>query len=156
MTSPMTDPGATELNQSELVRLRMALGRVGRMLRQQGEHELPHALIAIMFAIHRSEPVTAKVLAEGEGVTPPAVTRSLARLEEVGYITRVALDTDRRVQEIRLSPAGEAKRVELLHQREMWLTSHLERLTADELDDLVGAIPALEKLGGFTSSSLTD
>lgn len=148
-----TDPASTalELSQSDLVRLRMALGRLGRVLRQQSDEELSYALIALLFAIHRSEPVTAKALAESEGVTPPAVTRSLTRLEQLGYITREPLESDRRVQQIRLSPRGERERVELLHQREMWLTAHLDRLSVQELADLIRALPVLEKLSGLSS-----
>lgn len=138
----------TDMSQNDLVRLRMALGRLGRMLRQQNEEELPHALIALIMAIHRDQPVTAKHLAEAEGITPPAVTRSLARLEKFGLITRKHLPTDRRVQEIDLSLCGERTRLNLLHKREMWLTKHLERLTGDETHHLLEALPALERLTG--------
>ncbi|MGP3533963.1 MarR family winged helix-turn-helix transcriptional regulator [Microbacterium sp. RD1] len=144
---------AAEVRQEDLVRLRMALGRLGRMLRQQSDEELPHALIALLFAIHRAEPVTAKALAESEGVTPPAVTRSLSRLEALQLITREEVPTDRRVQEIRLSAKGNSVRESTLHQREIWLTEHLARLSAEELSNLVAALPALERLTGFPARS---
>ncbi|MTD12408.1 MarR family transcriptional regulator [Nakamurella sp. YIM 132087] len=145
------DESTSGLTQSDLVRLRMVLGRLGRMLRQQNDEDLPYALIALIFAIHRNEPVTAKQLAEAEGITPPAVTRSLARLEELGMIIRTAVPTDRRVQEIELSTKGERTRVSLLHKREIWLTKHLEKLDADDIGLLLSALPALERLTGFDS-----
>jgi DNA-binding MarR family transcriptional regulator len=148
-TTAEATPLALDISQGDLVRLRMALGRLGRMLRQQSDDDLPYALIALLFAIHRAEPVTAKALAESEGVTPPAVTRSLSRLEALGLITREAVPTDRRVQEIRLSEHGERVRVSALHQREIWLTDHLARLSATELRRLIAALPALESLTGF-------
>jgi DNA-binding MarR family transcriptional regulator len=143
------EPESIDISQTDLVRLRMALGRLGRMLRQQNDEELPYALIALLFAIHRNQPATAKQLAEAEGITPPAVTRSLARLEELELITRTSLPTDRRVQEIELSPRGERTRLNLLHRREMWLTKHLERLTDDDQRRLLDALPALERLTGL-------
>lgn len=142
-------PAAREISQSDLVRLRMALGRLGRMLRQKSDEHIPYALIALMFAIHRNEPITAKALAESEGVTPPAVTRSLSRLEKLGYIVREPVPTDRRAQEIRLSAEGDRVRVELLHHRELWLTEHLEGLSKDELSKLIMALSALERLTGL-------
>jgi DNA-binding MarR family transcriptional regulator len=142
--------GLSAVSQDQLIRLRMALGRLGRTLRQSHE-DLPHALISLLMAIHRSQPVTAKQLAASEGVTPPAVTRSLHRLETLGLIEREALATDRRVQNIQLSELGESMRQEILHEREMWLTEHLHRLSSRELTNLLRALPALERLTGFHS-----
>lgn len=139
------------VSQDELVRLRMALGRLGRTLRQQSNEDLPYALISLLLAIHRGQPTTAKRLAADEGVTPPAVTRSLHRLESLGLIARESVSTDRRVQEITLSPLGEKTRVDILHEREIWLTEHLEKLSARELAQLLRALPALERLTGFPS-----
>jgi DNA-binding MarR family transcriptional regulator len=129
----------------------MALGRLGRTLRQQSNEDLPYALISLLLAIHRTQPVTAKALAESEGVTPPAVTRSLQRLQTLGLIVREPVQTDRRVQAIQLSELGEQTRVKILHEREMWLTEHVARLTTKELANLLRALPALERLTGFPS-----
>ncbi len=152
-TTHSADTGTPmDISQPDLIRLRMTLGRLGRMLRQQSDEDLSHALIALLFAIHRAEPVSAKTLAEDEGVTPPAVTRSLRRLEQLGYITRESDPSDRRAQIIRLSPTGEEMRVELLHQRDIWLSEHLRELTAEEIARLIDALPALERLTGLNSS----
>ncbi|WAH97748.1 MarR family winged helix-turn-helix transcriptional regulator [Arthrobacter sp. MMS18-M83] len=92
-------------------------------------------------------------LAESEGVTPPAVTRSLNRLFELGLISREEQATDRRAQLICLADLGEAKRIELLEKREIWLTEHIDQLTPDEVDKLIQALPALEKLTTLQVSS---
>src|ERR1700710_1175320 len=70
--NPMTSgplPENAPVSQTNLIRLRMALGRLGRLLRQQNNDGLPYALISLIMTIHRLEPVTAKELAESEGVT---------------------------------------------------------------------------------------
>ncbi|UFS58343.1 MarR family winged helix-turn-helix transcriptional regulator [Subtercola endophyticus] len=139
-------PDDSPVSQTNLIRLRMALGRLGRLLRQQNNDGLPYALISLIMTIHRLEPVTAKELAESEGVTPPAVTRSLNRLFELGLISREEVATDRRAQSIRLADLGEAKRIELLEKREIWLTEHIDQLSPDEITKLIDALPALEKL----------
>lgn len=139
------------ISQDHLVRLRMALGRLGRTLRQQSNEDLPYALISLLLAIHRTQPVTAKALAASEGVTPPAVTRSLQRLQALGLIVREPVLTDRRVQAIELSELGERTRVEILHEREIWLTEHLARLTTKDLSILMRALPALERLTDLSS-----
>lgn len=139
------------ISQDQLVRLRMALGRLGRTLRQQSSEDLPYALISLLLAIHRTQPVTAKALAASEGVTPPAVTRSLQRLQALGLIVREPVLTDRRVQAIELSELGERTRVEILHEREIWLTEHLARLTTKDLSILMRALPALERLTDLSS-----
>ena len=146
-----TEAELVGISQDQRVRLRMALGRLGRMLRQQSNEDLPYALVSLLMAIHRTQPVTAKALAASEGVTPPAVTRSLHRLQELGLIVREPVLTDRWVQAIQLSELGQRTRTEMLHEREIWLTEHLARLTTKELASLLRALPALERLTGFPS-----
>lgn len=151
--TPGAPTSAAPVSQTNLIRLRMALGRLGRLLRQQNNDGLPYALISLIMTIHRLEPVTAKELAESEGVTPPAVTRSLNRLLELGLISREEMASDRRAQSIRLAALGEAKRIELLEKREKWLTEHIDQLTPDEVDKLIQALPALEKLTALQAGS---
>lgn len=134
------------VKREELTRLRMTLGRLGRVLRQQNDDGLSYALISLLFNIGRSQPVSAGELAASEGVSPPSVTRSLNRLIELGFVSRTADPADRRAALIRLTPSGDREREQVLKSREMWLSEHLERLTADELTTLLAALPALERL----------
>ena len=122
------------------------LGRLGRVLRQQTDDDLPYALISLLFNIERSEPVTAGDLAASEGVSPPAVTRSLNRLRELGLITREPHPGDGRASVIRLSAEGRAERRRILHSRDVWLSEHLDRLDSHEVELLLAAMPALERL----------
>lgn len=137
---------ASQLPGQDLTRLRMALGRLGRVLRQQSDDALPYALVSLIMTIARLEPTTASELAESEKVTPPSVSRSLQRLEELGFITRTRDEHDGRVIHIGLSAGGRRERETLLKSRDAWLSERLSRLDSTELDSLMTALPALEKL----------
>lgn len=130
----------------DLTRLRMALGRLGRVLRQQTDDGLSYALISLLLNIARNQPVTAGDLAIGEGVSPPAVTRSLNRLTELNLVTRQPDPDDRRASLITLTPEGKRERERLLETRERWLSEHLLRLSTEEITMLLAALPALERL----------
>jgi DNA-binding MarR family transcriptional regulator len=145
MTDSSSDTG-TVISHADLTRLRMTLGRLGRVLRQQTDDGLSYALISLLLSIARSQPVTAGDLAASEGVTPPSVTRSLNRLLELGYVTREPDPADRRASLISLTDAGMKERAHLLRTREIWLTQHLTRLTAEDVEHLLAALPALERL----------
>lgn len=138
--------GGAAVKREDLTRLRMTLGRLGRVLRQQSDDGLSYALISLLFNIGRNQPVSAGELAASEGVSPPSVTRSLNRLIELGYVSRVADPADRRAALIRLTPEGMNEREAVLKSREMWLAEHLKRLSRKELDTLLAALPALERL----------
>ncbi|MFT4289138.1 MarR family winged helix-turn-helix transcriptional regulator [Nocardioides sp.] len=134
------------VRREDLTRLRMTLGRLGRVLRQQNDDGLSYALISLLFNIGRSQPVSAGELAASEGVSPPSVTRSLNRLIELGFVSRTADPADRRAALIELTPSGEREREQVLKSREVWLEEHLGRLNAKELKTLLAALPALERL----------
>lgn len=134
------------VSRKELTRLRMVLGRLGRVLRQQTDDDLPYALISLLFTIERGEPVTAGDLAASERVTPPAITRSLNRLGELGLIAREPHPVDGRASMIRLTAEGRAERRRILQSRDVWLSNHLRPLNADEVDLLIAAMPVLERL----------
>ncbi|MER7282714.1 MarR family transcriptional regulator [Dactylosporangium sp. NPDC000244] len=134
------------IRREDLTRLRMTLGRLGRVLRQQNDEGLSYALISLLFNIGRSQPVSAGELAASEGVSPPSVTRSLNRLIELGYVSRTADPADRRAALIELTPSGLEEREKALKSRELWLQEHLGRLNDTELHSLLAALPALERL----------
>ncbi|MSW81145.1 MAG: MarR family transcriptional regulator [Actinobacteria bacterium] len=130
----------------ELTKLRMTLGRLGRVLRQQTDEELSYALTSLLFTIGRSEPATASELADSEKVTPPSVSRSLNRLEALGLIDRAPDAHDGRVTRVRLTSKGRKEREDILRSRDIWLSEHLRQLSEQEIANLIAALPALERL----------
>src|SRR5919202_2990603 len=89
-------------------RLRLAIARTARRLRQEAGPQLSPSQSAALVTIERHGPLTPSELAARERVQRPTVTRVLARLEESGLVTRAADPADRRSSLVSLSPAGAA------------------------------------------------
>lgn len=135
-----------QLSSAQLTRLRMVLGRLGRVLRQQSVDGLSYPQISLLFSVERSAPVTAGALAAGEGVTPPAVTRSLNELERLGLVWRGTRESDRRVALIHMTDAGHRECSRLRRGRDAWLAEHLAHLEPADIHVLISALPVLERL----------
>ncbi|MDO8308410.1 MAG: MarR family winged helix-turn-helix transcriptional regulator [Actinomycetota bacterium] len=142
----MPSASDTRLSQEDLVRLRMALGRLGRVLRQHVDADLPYALASLVLVIGRTEPTTASLLAEAEGVSAPSVSRSLNRLVALGLVSREVDQADGRVHRLRLTEAGRRIRDNVLMARHDWLVTQSQRLSPTDLAKLLNAVPALERL----------
>lgn len=142
----MPSAGETPLSQADLVRLRMALGRLGRVLRQHVDADLPYALASLVLVIGRTEPTTASLLAEHEGVSAPSVSRSLNRLVALGLVSREVDQADGRVHRLRLTASGRKIRDNVLMTRHDWLVTQSQRLSPTDLAKLLNAVPALERL----------
>lgn len=136
----------TRLDVAQLTRLRMVLGRLGRVLRQQTADGLSYPQISLLFSIERSNPVTAGELAAGEGVTPPSVSRSLNELDRRGLIWRGRHTVDGRVSLIYMTDSGKRECARLRRSRDVWLAEHLTRLAPEEIQVLITALPVLERL----------
>src|SRR5919106_4472162 len=88
------------------VRLRLAIARTARRLRQEAGAELSPSQTAALATIERHGPLTPSELAVRERVQRPTVTRVLAKLEEDELISRAGDPTDRRSSLVSISPAG--------------------------------------------------
>lgn len=141
--------GDTAIPVEVLGRLRHALGRLGRSLRQNRlspDDGLPYPEVSLLLNIFRSQPVSLSELATTEGIAPPSITRSLNRLQEQGLVRREPDPKDGRVVRASLTPAGEAECDAIRQRRDRWLVERMKRLDAQEQRALLQAIEALEKL----------
>src|SRR5665809_74419 len=83
------DPKSTE----ELpTRLRLAIMRLARRLRQQAEPDLTPSMLSAMANIEYRQPVTLGQLAKAERVTPPTMSKIVGRLEDSSLVTSDAAD----------------------------------------------------------------
>src|SRR3712207_3850464 len=89
-------------------RLRMAIVRTARRLRQEAGSPLTPSQGAALATIDRHGPLTPSELAARERIQRPTATRVLARLEEIGLIVRAADPADRRSSLVSISPDGSA------------------------------------------------
>jgi DNA-binding MarR family transcriptional regulator len=74
------------------------------------------------------------------------MTRTIARLEADGLLTRSPHPTDRRQVVLSLTPAGDKLLKEERRRKEAWLAQRLAELTPEEQAILRQAAPILERL----------
>lgn len=120
------------------------LSRLFRRLSPVGGLSLTAA--ATLANLDRNGPQRITELAAREGVTQPGMTQLATRLEDAGFAERVADPLDGRVVRVRITDAG---RAELDHRRTVRterLADLLGRLSAEDQDALVAALPAITQL----------
>lgn len=88
-------------------RLRLALTRLSRRLRHQGEAGIGASQLSALATIDRRGPMTLGDLAATEKVQPPSMTRVVSRLEEAGLVDRQVWEQDRRVARVQVTTAGQ-------------------------------------------------
>jgi DNA-binding MarR family transcriptional regulator len=127
-------------------RLRMALMRSARRLRQEAGGALSPSQGAALATIARHGPLTPSELAARERIQRPTATRVLARLEETGLVVRSADPADRRSSLLTVTPAGAALLEEQRTRKDAFLSERLEALGAEDRATLERAAALLEDL----------
>jgi DNA-binding MarR family transcriptional regulator len=134
-------------SRSELaVRLRLAITRTSRRLRQEAGSTLSPSQSSALASIDRHGPLTPSELADRERIQRPTVTRLLVRLEAAGLIARAADPTDGRSSLITVTPAGRDLLRELRLRKDAFLARRLGELDAEERATLGRAATILERL----------
>ena len=101
---------------------------------------------ATLATLERSGPSRLTWLAAREGVTQPAMTQLITRLQDAGLVDRAADPADGRVAQIRLTDDGRATLARRRAVRADRLAGLLAGLTAGEREALAAALPALDAL----------
>src|SRR3954447_1254444 len=114
------------------VRLRLAITRTSRRLRQEAGSGLSPTATAALATVDRHGPLTPSELAQRERVQRPTITRLVARLEEMGLLARGAGPGDRPSSPLSITPAGRALLDEARERKAAYLASWLEGLDAEE------------------------
>jgi DNA-binding MarR family transcriptional regulator len=122
-----------------------------RVLGMYRSLSLPSALsptaAATLTTLERTGPVRLTVLAAGEGVTQPAMTQLITRLEEAGLARRAADPVDGRVVLVYITDEGRATLTSRRTRRAEKLGAILAQLTPGHRAALEAALPALTALG---------
>ena len=109
------------------------------LFRQLGELGLSFTQVKALNLLRISdEDVNVKDVADGLHMSLPAMSRSLDKLVQRGYVERLESEKDRRAKLVRLLPAGRA----VLDEIEQARKSALEELTATLSDDERAALHA--------------
>jgi DNA-binding MarR family transcriptional regulator len=138
------DPaGPVEVSESELAsRLRLAVTRLHRRLRQQTAGGLTPSQASALASIERLGSPTLGALAARESVQPPSMTRIVGALEALGYVSRVVDPDDRRVARVAATAEGQCVLQRGRTLKNAFLADQLHRLP-DEDREALGALTAL-------------
>lgn len=125
----------------------MALTRISRRLRsQRGEADLPEGQFAVLTTIYKHGAMTPGALADHEHIRPPSMTRTVNALAELGLVTKVGHETDKRLVLVELTTTGRDEVRETRRRREAWLTKNLGQLTPEERQTLAAASELLVRI----------
>jgi DNA-binding MarR family transcriptional regulator len=127
-------------------RLRLAVTRLARRLRQQGETSASPTQLAVLATVERDGPLTLGELAAVEHVQPPTITAAVGRLEDRGLVRRINDPVDRRVARVEVTKRGRGLLDESRSRKTAYLERRLEALGADERDTLERAAGILERI----------
>jgi DNA-binding MarR family transcriptional regulator len=127
-------------------RLRLAVARTARRLRQEAGTALSASLTSALATIERRGPLTPSELADLERVQRPTATRIVAKLEAAGLVDRAADPSDGRVSLVSASREGTALLRALRTRKDAYLARRLAELDATDVETLERATDVLERL----------
>jgi DNA-binding MarR family transcriptional regulator len=134
------------------VDLRMAVGRIGRRLRQlyattDAATDAGFLEVAVLTRLDRLGPLTSGALAEIESVTPQAIGTALSALQQRGYVARAQDPHDGRKVITTITERGRR----LLAGREHAVNERMRRMISEGFDaseraQIGAVIPLLERI----------
>jgi DNA-binding MarR family transcriptional regulator len=127
-------------------RLRLAVTRLNRRLRQQGESGLSPTAFSALATISRLGPIPLGELAAVEGVKPPSITSTVAGLEAQSMVVREADASDRRVTRVSVTARGRLRLLRSRTRKTAYLAARLQTLDERELQVLTEAAGILERV----------
>jgi DNA-binding MarR family transcriptional regulator len=128
-------------------RLRPVLLQINRYLRREAHAEgITGGQAALLAQIRAYPELGARELAAREGVSAPAMTRYLDRMEKAGLVVRTRSLEDARRIKLALTPKGVRALRSVRSRRTAWLAARLDRLSREELATVDRAVEALSRL----------
>ena len=127
-------------------KLQLTLGRVVRLIRQQGGDGLTPSQMSGLSTIAEFGPLRNCDLASREGIAAPVATRVVASLEDLGYVNRIQDPNDGRAYQMKASPLGLSVLKDVRTSRTQGLAARLAELSAEENLQLEAALSVFEKL----------
>jgi DNA-binding MarR family transcriptional regulator len=138
---------ATAADPAELpARLRLAIVRTARRLRQEAGTDLSPSLTSALATIERHGPLTPSEVAQIERVKRPSATRIVARLEKEGLVDRAADPTDGRVSLVTANRTGRSLLRRLRTRKNAYLARRMRDLDPADVAALKRAAEVLERM----------
>jgi DNA-binding MarR family transcriptional regulator len=138
-----TDPDPVDYGETA-ARLRVAVARLARQLRQNSPGGLTPSQWSALVSVEDNETLRIGDLADAEGVSAPTATRLVASLEEVGLLSRRTDPADRRTAYIALTDLGREKLDWAREVRTASLAQRLSEIPEPDVRKLIELLPVLE------------
>jgi DNA-binding MarR family transcriptional regulator len=113
-------------------RLRVAVTRLNRRLRQESMTGVSPSQEAALGTINRLGAPTLGELAQAEQVQPPTMTRIVATMESAGLVARRGDQEDRRVSRVELTAEGRAALERIRSLKNAYLARQLGSLSPEQ------------------------
>jgi DNA-binding MarR family transcriptional regulator len=127
-------------------RLRLAVTRLARRLRQQSDVDASPTQLSALATIARLGPMTLGDLAGAERVQPPTITAAVGRLEKQSYVVRHPDEQDRRIVNVEVTSAGRKLLARNRSRKTAYLAKRLRALSPGERATLTEATEILDRL----------
>jgi DNA-binding MarR family transcriptional regulator len=141
-----TETTSTQDLTEQAARLRLAVNRMARRLRQEANTQLGPASIAALATIERSGPLTPSEVARIEGIQRPTATRILSRLTEAGLVSRTTDPSDGRSSIVQVTADGRKTLNRLRRRKTAYLARTMRALPDDDVATLTRAAEILEQV----------
>jgi DNA-binding MarR family transcriptional regulator len=140
---------ATEISLDTASRLRIAIGRLSKWLRQTEAATaagLTPTRSSVLLNVVRTGPIRLSELAASEGLNPTMLSRVVAELVDARLLQRSSDQGDRRAAWVNATAAGRRLAERMRRERTEALNAALQGVSEAERRELEAALPALEKL----------
>jgi DNA-binding MarR family transcriptional regulator len=128
-------------------RLRPVILQIARHLRREAHAEgITGGQASLLAQIRTNPELGVRDLAGREGVSAPAMTRYLDRMEKAGLVVRTRSVDDARRIRLALTPKGVRALRSVRQRRTAWLAKRLQGLSPNELATVDRAIEPLLRL----------
>lgn len=127
--------------------VRSTVGHLYRRFRsERAEGSLGDKALEVLTWLHKQGPQTLTQLSDEDQVTPASMSQVVNRLASAGYAMRTQDPDDRRKVLFSATPEGEALAVAARLQRNAWLRSRLDALTAEDREVIGRACALLSEI----------
>ena len=142
----MTATTSTESLTRSAARLRLAITRTARRLRQEAAGELTPTSGAALATVERHGPLTPSELAHLERVQRPTATRIVARLEKAALVERAGDPADGRISLVSITRQGTELLRRVRTRKNAYLARQLRELDPADVAILEDTTEVLERM----------
>ncbi len=139
-------PSSTATDLDLAARLRLAVTRTARRLRQEADADLTPSQAAALATIERLGPLTPSELAASERIQRPTATRVAAYLEQRGLVARTGDPRDGRVSLLSATEQGRALLGHMRSRKTAYLAARMTDLPDRDRVALERAADVLERM----------